>query len=474
MSVHLQDEIRELQIQLQTDPHNPNLLFQFAKIFLKYGDTGTEFIGTAIHCLELAYKLSQDDASIIFELSNAYLENNQFNKAEDLLKLFLDRNPQSAHANALLGSIYLSTGNLDFAKLHLKKANELSSYQNINYLRNYIATEQLNTEELEFNLKQLLILLKNPKLSTKHKGELHYLIADIFNKNVNYQKAVEHWISGAKFMKKNFENLHIETIFKYLKSALKNFSNENLILLKQLQKNLETKIVQNDEAETQVIFIVGLPRTGSTLIEQMLLTQMFTTSVGESNYFAKALVNEFKQDLTEIFANLNTLTDLKIENIKKTYLTLCQTDSQIIIDKTLSNFMYIPIIKTVLPNAKIIVTERNWEETRFSCFTQCFTDEQVAFSYSFDDLDKYKNLYEDILLKFEPHIEFFRIAYEDLVCEAELNTQKIFEFLNWNWNHDILNFHKSQKPVRTASITQVKKPLYKSSLKKWPRYKPFF
>jgi tetratricopeptide (TPR) repeat protein len=468
---NLEDKIKNLQRQLSLEPSNPLLLREFAKLFLKHHKQSKSFIQTAIHCLEYAAQTNPSNENVLIDLANAYLEINDFTKAIDTASLLLALNEYSHQANALLGSIYLSLGKAIEAKSYLETANRLSNYQNINYLRNYLATEQLSKEELDKTLKIILDLLPNRQINSPQYGELNYLAAQIFNKNTDYKQAVIHWTKGAEAIHKSLDS-KIKLIFEYLEAALNSFSQEDMEHLKEI--SLSNQYNAGADRPSSLIFIVGLPRTGSTLVEQMLLTRIGARTVGESNYFAEALVNELNQDLVKIFSNLKNLSPENLIDIRKKYFEFTQSNSQIIIDKTLSNFLYLPIITACFPEAKIIVTERDWEETRFSCFTQYFTEEQVAFSYSFSDLNQYKKLYEMILNKFELKTEFLRSQYEDLVCEPELSTSKIFQFACLDWDTSVLNFHENPSAVLTASMTQVKKPLYKSSLKKWELYKPFF
>jgi hypothetical protein len=467
------DKIKYLQKQLSLEPSNPLLLREFAKLFLKHHKQSKDFTQTAIHCLKYATQTNPSDENVLIDLVNAYLQTNDFSQAIDTANLLLNVNKHSHQAHALLGSIYLSLGKAIEAKSHLEIANKLSNYQNINYLRNYLATEQLSKEELSEALKIILNLLQYVQINSQEYGELNYLAAQIFNKNIDYQQAVNHWIKGAEAVHQCLGSNKINLVFEYLQAALNSFSQEDIEHLQRINLSNQYDKLNLDQ-NPRLIFIVGLPRTGSTLVEQMFLTRGGTETVGESNYFAEALVNELNQDLREIFPDLKKLSIENLINIRQKYFEFTQSNSQTIIDKTLSNFLYLPIIKACFPEAKIIVTERDWEETRFSCFTQYFTEEQVAFSYSFSDLNQYKKLYEMILNKFELKTEFLRSQYEDLVCEPELSTGKIFQFACLDWDTDVLNFHENPNAVLTASMTQVKKPLYKSSLKKWERYKPFF
>jgi hypothetical protein len=467
------DKIKYLQKQLSLEPSNPLLLREFAKLFLKHHKQSKDFTQTAIHCLKYATQTNPCDENVLIDLVNAYLQTNDFSQAIDTANLLLNVNKHSHQAHALLGSIHLSLGKAIEAKSHLEIANKLSNYQNINYLRNYLATEQLSKEELSEALKIILNLLQYVQINSQEYGELNYLAAQIFNKNIDYQQAVNHWIKGAEAVHQCLGSNKINLVFEYLQAALNSFSQEDMEHLQRINLSNQYDKLNLDQ-NPRLIFIVGLPRTGSTLVEQMFLTRGGTETIGESNYFAEALVNELNQDLREIFPNLKKLSIENLINIRQKYFEFTQSNSQTIIDKTLSNFLYLPIIKACFPEAKIIVTERDWEETRFSCFTQYFTEEQVAFSYSFSNLNQYKKLYEMILNKFELKTEFLRSQYEDLVCEPELSTGKIFQFACLDWDTDVLNFHENPNAVLTASMTQVKKPLYKSSLKKWERYKPFF
>jgi tetratricopeptide (TPR) repeat protein len=224
------------------------------------------------------------------------------------------------------------------------------------------------------------------------------------------------------------------------------------------------------------IFVVGQPRTGTTLVERIITAHPDVTSAGELKQFGNALrrlskyaePHRFSAQLAEGAAtvDMTKLGGMYIETSKK-----MAGDTPRFVDKLPLNFMYIPLILKALPNAKIVHLRRHPMDACFSSFKQLFAD---AYQHSYDQEEmarhhaRYFRLMETWRERFGDR--FLDIAYEDVARDLEPNARALLEYLELPWNDDCLNFHEQKTAVATASAVQVRKPAHTKSIGRWRRY----
>jgi hypothetical protein len=141
-------------------------------------------------------------------------------------------------------------------------------------------------------------------------------------------------------------------------------------------------------------------------------------------------------------------------------------------DKLLTNYYFVGILHVMFPNAKFIHTKRNPVDTCWSAYTKLFKDD-MPHSYDFGELGRYYKKYEELMAHWDavlPTGLIKTIVYEDVVDNLESCARELIEFLNLPWEPACLSFHESDRPVKTASVTQVRKPVYRTSIEKWRRY----
>lgn len=220
---------------------------------------------------------------------------------------------------------------------------------------------------------------------------------------------------------------------------------------------------KGDDSEVPV-FIVGMPRSGTTLTEQIIASHPDVFGAGELPYMARAkqAVPSFEDmDVREIGRKY-------IERVKK----LDPTGKAIrITDKMPANYMNIGLIASVLPNAKIIHCRRNPIDTCLSCYKQNFSRGQY-WSYNLEEMAAEYNRYLDLMNHWREVLpgRFLEINYEDTVADHEAQARKLIEYVGLEWDDACLEPHKHRRVVLTASKAQVTKPVYKTSVEKWKRY----
>ena len=223
---------------------------------------------------------------------------------------------------------------------------------------------------------------------------------------------------------------------------------------------------------SQPLFIVGMPRSGSTLLEQVLASHHEIATVGESNEFA--LVVGRAKDL-----EYRTLTNIDREALLAAgtaYLDRIRAGTSsktYIVDKTLSNFSCVGLIHLMFPKAKILHIVRSPLDACFSCFATLF-DEGHGYSY---DLRELGRCYRQYMITMQywgavvPDSALIDVKYENFVSNVESATKVILHKLGLDWDEKCLEFYESGRPVHTASLVQVRQPVYKRSIGRSVRYK---
>jgi tetratricopeptide (TPR) repeat protein len=225
------------------------------------------------------------------------------------------------------------------------------------------------------------------------------------------------------------------------------------------------------------IFIVGMPRSGTTLVEQVLASHSKVFGAGELETF-KEVIGEAANNqgvLPAYPALVEALSPERIRQIGQTYAARVRAMSpgaERIVDKMPLNFIFVGLIHMALPNARIIHTRRDPLDTCVSCYSLLFTGNQ-PFAYDLAELGRYYRGYEAVMDHWQqvlPAGTMINAQYEDLVDNLEVVSRDVLRHCGLEWEDACLDFHDTQRIVRTASLMQVRKPLYRSSIGGWRRY----
>ena len=233
-------------------------------------------------------------------------------------------------------------------------------------------------------------------------------------------------------------------------------------------------------ASPDPIFIVGLPRSGSTLLEQILASHSMVDGTLELHNIlalAQKLRGRVAESAPRYPAILHELEEDYFRRFGEQYLQ----DTQVyragaprFIDKMPNNFMHIGLIRLILPNAKVIDARRDPMACCFSCFKQLFGEGQ-EFSYGLEEAGRYYRAYEDLMAHWDQVLPGFvlRVKHEDVVEDLETQTRRILDFCELPFEEACLRFHQTERSVRTPSSEQVRQPIYRSGLEQWRHYAPW-
>ena len=225
------------------------------------------------------------------------------------------------------------------------------------------------------------------------------------------------------------------------------------------------------------IFIVGLPRAGSTLLEQILASHSQvdgTMELHEILGLAQRLRGRGRPDHAAYPRNLWELDDSYFERFGEKFHADTQAyrgEAAFFIDKMPNNFMHIGLIRLILPNAKVIDARRHPMACGFSVFKQLFGEGQ-DFSYSLEAIGRYYADYVRLMDHWDAVLPGFvlRVMHEDVVDDLETQVHRILDFCGLEFEQECLEFHKTERNVKTPSSEQVRQPIYRSELDYWRNY----
>lgn len=222
------------------------------------------------------------------------------------------------------------------------------------------------------------------------------------------------------------------------------------------------------------IFITGLPRSGTTLVEQILASHSTVTGGDELGIF-HPLGFEQVVKVAQAGGHINDMTDAQFDALGRAYqaaIDIRLPDADRITDKTISTYQIAPLVWLAMPKAKIVALRRDPRDNLWSIFKNRFVPGLHRYSYSQAALVQTYRLYTEYLALWRDLApdRIYEISYEDLVNSPETEIRKLLEFCELDWEDACLNFHKTKRDVKTLSVAQVRQPLYKSSVGKWEPY----
>jgi len=241
-------------------------------------------------------------------------------------------------------------------------------------------------------------------------------------------------------------------------------------------KKLFDKYNKSGFQSTSPIFIVGMPRSGTTLVEQILSSHPKVFGADEIDIMPNLVKKNFKDnDLRLYFEDIDELKVKNLAEIGKDYIKKIKEISRNYdrtTDKLPINFLLIGFIKLILPDSKIINCYRDPKDNCLSIFKNHFTSGRVNFGYDLNEIVQYYNLYADLMKHWNDALPNFiyNLKYEDLISDSTSQIKKLVNFCNLKWSESCLNFHNNNRPIKTASDTQARSKIYNTSINYWKNY----
>jgi tetratricopeptide (TPR) repeat protein len=371
--------------------------------------------------------------------------------------------PEAADVRSFYGVLLKSLGRIDEARAEVRKAIDLnpklySAYSNLNDLETFGADHDLLAK-----MEEILAEVEDPE--SERYLPLHFAFAKALEDAGDYPRALEHYRIGARLRRGQLKYDEAETLgfFDQIKAAFP-------------REIFENRPFEGNPSNVPV-FIVGMPRSGSTLVEQILSSHPQVFGAGEVKILNRSLgmLRDRFPSIPKFPAMVAALEPAHFSQIADTYLAEVQSKADgaaRITDKLLTNFFFVGLIQLLYPNAKIIHTRRNPVDTCLSAYTKLFKDD-MPHSYDFGELGRYYRKYEELMRHWDevlPAGVMMTVDYEAVTEDLEGNARALVDHVGLKWDKACLAFHTSTRAVKTASVVQVRKPVYKTSVDRWRRY----
>ncbi len=411
-----------------------------------------------------ALKINSNNINAIVNYANLKRDTNDYKNSITLYEKAYKMNNKIPTVVINLAAAYQIVGNFELSK------NYLETFINENQ-ENVMAHKMLSTikkyEKNDKHQTMMLSILEKNLLSEIDKSTLYYAIAKSYDDQKNYEKSCHYFVKGNKIQKKIHKDYSINDEIKLFNK------------IKKIFKKTDFKEYPEDRSNKDFIFIVGLPRSGTTLTHQILASHSKVHGIGEmeilNKYMRKNINNE---NFNSIFENYLMENDEKIKSISNNYFSkidFLKTNKNIILDKSPLNFQWLGFIKILFPNSKIIHCTRNLKDTALSIYKNAFNINSIVWSNDQNDLVKYIEIYLDLMKFWREKLPNFiyDINYEKLTENKEDEVKKLLKFCELDWEENCLNFNKKGPPIKTVSITQARKPIYKTSVNLYEKYKDY-
>jgi len=428
----------------------PNFAEAYNNIGNSYNSLGNYF--EAEINFKKAIKLNNNLIEAYNNLGNLYKFINKFKDSLSCFKKAIKINPNAFLLYNNLGLLYKSTGDISNAKKSFEKSIFLNNNFSPAHRNLSLVIKYKNSNKHLNNLKNLFM---KDKIQDPDKREISFALGKAYEDIKDYDSAFRYF------------NIANQTVKKNLDYDINNDKNLFEDIKRKFNENLFKKFVNSGIKSKKPIFIIGMPRSGTTLVEQIISSHPDVYGGDELNYFNDLSYHAYK------YKNLDQESDL-YKNIGKSYIDKIQKLSNLnkITDKYPLNFKWVGFIKVALPNAKIIHCVREPRDTCLSIFKNFFPYGRLGFAYDLIDLAEYYNLYTDLMNYWNKLLPGFiyNMNYETLIKNQRKETQNILKFCKLKWNNKCINFYKNTRPIKTASDLQARKPIYRSSLNSWKNY----
>lgn len=422
----------------------------------------------AIACYRQAVELQPDYAQAHANLGNALRDQGLMDAAITCYRRAIELKPDFAEAHNNLGVVLQDQGALDAAYEAFDTAVAIAPRRGL-FQRMLVSTGRITPASPQFRRLEALAA-DMTSLSEIDQLEVHFAIGTSYAECGEPEKSIPHLLEGNRLKRNRTRYDEAETLALF--DRIRNVFTAGMLEAGQGRGQ------GRGPASRLPIFVVGMPRSGTTLVEQILASHPRVHGAGELPDLPR-LVSLLEAETGAVaFPELAAPGSAEIApretlaRLGTAYLDGLQArapSAPHIVDKLPSNFLRIGLIRLALPGARIIHVERDPTDTCLSCFSKLFTGD-LAFTYNLGELGRYYRAYRDLMAHWRqalPPGAMLEVRYEDVVSDLEGQARRLFAHCDIPWNDACLAFHQSRRVVRTASNTQVRRPLYASSVGRW-------
>jgi tetratricopeptide (TPR) repeat protein len=381
-----------------------------------------------------------------------------YEESKDAYLKALNFKSDSPRVHLSLGHVYKTMGEIE---------NSIDSYKNT-IIQNKLSGEAYwslaNLKTYSFSENEIKVMEETLKadMSDIERSQMHFALGKAYEVKKDFDNSFNNYFKGNE-VKKGLTKYSSDDTTDNTKRILDFFNLENI-------RDFSKSLTVNQDP----IFVLGMPRSGSTLVDQIISSHSQVDGTQELPNIIK-IASELNSNNQNTYPEiLKELDELKLTEMGNNYLsetTWARKKAPFFIDKMPNNFIHIGLIKTILPNAKIIDTRRDPMDTCFSCYKQFFARGQL-FTYSLEDLGNYYTDYIKAMNHWHNVYgeDIYTVHYDNVINKTEETIRELIDYCNLPFEKECLEFYKSSRPVKTPSAEQVRQPIYKSGLNYWKNY----
>ena len=383
--------------------------------------------------------INSNHVSAILNYGNLKFLINDYKNGLDLLNKALNINDKLIPVHLNLAIIYQSLGDFKNALKHLDKINDLDpTFTRSDKMKSVL----VNYKKEDDHLKDMKSKLDSLDLNDDQKIYLYFGISKAFEDCKNFEESFKYIQLGNNLKFKN-SNYDIK------------FDIDKIEKIQKIFDKIEFDDLSNTDEKLKPIFIIGMPRSGTSLVEQIISSHHKVQGLGELNFFNNVANKEFLEK------NIFNHHDLNMENVKfvtkkfNSILKNFNIETEKFTDKTLLNFYWVGLIKLCYPNAKIIHCTRNPKDNLLSIYKNLF-DHEGGWCYNEENLVQYYKIYNKIINYWKTKIPNFisDIKYEDLINEPKLHIKNLLKYCDLEWDDNCLEFYKIKIVLKRSVLSK--------------------
>ena len=415
----------------------------------------------AAAALRRAIEIAPDLAEAHNSLGVLAMEAGAFDQADAAYRRAIALDPASADAHNNLGNLMKAWGKLTDASVAYRRAIEARP----GYARAYYHLVDLDPDSFdEDDISRMKSAFADKLPNSRERAELGFALSRIHEKREEYDRAFEYLETANRIRRAGFD---------YRATDTKGIVDRMIAAFGRDVCGAADGVGFRSDVP---IFVLGMPRSGTTLIEQILASHSAVFGAGEREDFKRCLhavraESGREADFLDAIGELDPETWRRLGEAYVGGLHALAARSPRITDKMPENFLYVGFIHLALPGAKIVHCVRNPVDTCLSCFKADFVAPQ-QFAYDLAELGHYFRDYRRLMDHWHAVLpgRMLDVGYEALIANQEGETRKLLDYCGLAWEDACLSFHATERPVLTASNAQVRKPIYRDSIDRWRRY----
>jgi len=449
-----QDAIQAFKVAFQLDPKSESVGLRLGTTLLSIQD-----FPAAEACSRAVLTEHPDSPRAHSLLARVLMDRSRGAAALEHAKKALELSPSDASTQVVYGSVLQNLGRIETAHSSFRRAIELDPHSAHAYFA--LTHNHKFLESDEHILEQMLALKKDPDMDRPRQAQLQYALGKAHHDLARYEAAMRHYDAAngltykLRFQDRTYNRKAHEKGFDFVRSTL-------------TKEFLEANLSKNESDVP--IFVIGMMRSGTTLVEQILSSHSQVGAAGEQSFWP--------ENYSKVLGSGRAFNRSEAARLGAEYVEVLRAvdpKGRHVVDKMPVNYSFAGVIHSALPNAKFIHIQRHPVDT---CLSIYFTPNRSRIEWT-NDKSNITFAYQQYLKIMQhwssaiPENRLLHVKYEDLILQRESTTERMLEFVGLPWEDQCLYPEQNDRSVLTPSVWQVRQPVYTSSLERWRKYEPW-